>query len=144
MARDRTAVLIKQAACAGVVDFTRARPFDPAWWRWLHSRLDQLEARNLVRLYALQHAQNVAALPVTTGDGVKDHWERANGLLVKVFNRLFPWLQKDEEADAAAFERSVDQLQKMWAAEFGDPADPATQERIWATACALDPTLRRN
>jgi len=124
------------------VDFSEARPSDPAWWRWLHSRLDLLERRNLVRLYELQHAQNVAVLPVVTAEGVKEHWERANGLLVKAFNRLFPWM-REEESDEPSFEESASELNRLWSEAFGDPNDPETQKRIWATAAALDPALAK-
>lgn len=85
----------------------------------------------------------MAALPVTTADGVKEHWDRANSLLVKVCNKLFPWLKQDEDEDEAEkFKRSVDELQRMWVEEWGDPRDPETQKKIWDTACALDPSLR--
>ncbi len=82
-------------------------------------------------------------MPVTTPEGVKSHWERANGLMLKVFDKLFPWLKTDEGDEQEEFEKSVDSLQRMWAEAWGDPRDPETQKRIWATACALDPTLKR-
>jgi hypothetical protein len=141
--RDRVAVLIRQAAFEGVVDFTKARPSDPVWWAWLGTRLDQLENRNLLRLYEIQHRQNIAAMPVTTPEGVKEHWDRANDLLIKSFNRLFPWLKKDEESDKESFERSVGDLNRLWAEAFGDPNDPEVQDRIWETACSMAPNLRR-
>lgn len=125
------------------MNFAEARPFDPAWWRWLHSRLDQLEARNLVQLYALQHAQNVAVMPVSTNEGIKEHWERANNLLLKTFNKLFPWLRDDAADDAENFEKSANDLRRLWTEAYGDPDDPEVQKRIWATACALDPSLRK-
>lgn len=125
------------------MDFSAARPSDPVWWRWLHSRLDQVEARNLARLYQIQHAQNLAVLGIVNEKGVKEHWGRANDLLVKVFNKLFPWLRTDERDEAEEIRKSADALSKLWAETFGDPNDPAVQEKIWAQACALDPTMKR-
>lgn len=141
MERDRTAVLIRQAGFEGVIDFSKARPADPGWWRWLHGRLDLVHQQNLVRVYALQHAQNVAVIPGASAEGVQQHWDRANDLLVKTFNALFPWLKKDDAGDE--FGEAVDALNQMWVEAWGDPNDPAVQDKIWATARALDPTLTK-
>ena len=74
---------------------------------------------------------------VTTPDGVKQHWERIGSLTLKVFDRLFPWLREGDREP----EQEAEQLKRLWAEAFGDPTDPATQERIMATARALDPTM---
>lgn len=142
MERDRAAVLVQQAAFAGVVDFAKARPLDPAWRRWLARRLDRLEEQNLARVYALQHAQNLAAVAVTTGDALQDHWKRAGDLLVKTFDGLFPWLRREDGDRAEAGRAAAADLSAQWAAAYGDPADPAVQERIWATARALEAGTR--
>lgn len=117
-----------------MVDFSKARPFDPVWWQWLHSRLDLLESRSVVKLYEIQHAQNIAAMQVSSGEGIKGHWDRANGLLLKMFDRMFPWLQgegSDEKTNSAS------ELSQLWAEAFGDPASPEMQKRIMATAESL-------
>ncbi len=139
MESDRRAFLIRQAAFEGLIDFSQARPFDRLWWQWLDRRLDLLESRNLGELHRIQHAQNLAALSVVEGDGVKEHWGRADELVIKIFNRLFPWRKQDEETN---LKKEIDELSDLWAKTWGDPNDPATQQRIWATACALNPKLK--
>ncbi len=95
-------------------------------------------------MYELRHRQSLAGLPGASDQGYKTLWERASDTTMKVFDILFPWLKTDEATEEARRHKSESDFANMWAQEFGDPSDPAVAERIWATAAALDPKLKRS
>jgi hypothetical protein len=121
-----------QAAAAGVVDFGRADPRDPKWWRYIRLIVDQLERENLRQYHRLCNDRIVAVLG---RDGLGR--ESATRLLAESDRRiagiakiLFPWIDHDRQESRQDQAR---QLRGAWEAQFGKLDDPETQRRIRRT-----------
>lgn len=112
---------------------------DRRWWTFLHDVLDQLESRNMREIYRIEHAQHLASLPVSSAEGLQKSWHAASQITIKMINSLFPWFKIPGENEQ--FQESVERMRSQWTSEWGDMNDPETQKRIWATACALDPSM---
>ena len=122
-----------QAAASGVVDFGRADPRDPKWWRYLRLIVDQVEQNNLKEYHRLYNDRVVAMLTRTdlTPEGTDKMLDESVSRIDSIVKILFPWVEIDREA---AKQDQAKQLRATWEAWFGKLDDPETQRRIQATA----------
>jgi hypothetical protein len=132
-----------QAAAAGVVDFGRADPRDPKWWRHLRLIIDRLEQENFKEWHRLYNERVVSVLARNdltqeSNDRLLDESDARIDGIVKV---MFPWL--DLSRDTVRKEQAQ-QLRETWESWFGKLDDPDTQRRIRETAEWLNSTARRS
>ena len=122
-----------QAAAAGVVDFGRADPRDPKWWRYLRLIINQLEQENLKEYHRLYNERVVAllsrsGLPQESTDKLL---EASDLRLLRIAKVLFPWVDLDPKT---AQREQIKHLRSLWESWFGKLDDPETQRRIHETA----------
>jgi hypothetical protein len=131
-----------QAATAGVVDFGRADPRDPKWWRYLRMVLDRLEQENLKEYHGLYNDRIVATLSRTdlTQESVENLYEASDARIGSIAKILFPWADLDR---ASMRKKQAQQMKEQWESWFGKLDDPDTQRRIQETADALEQMARR-
>ena len=117
-----------QAAAVQGIDFTAAEPRNRWWWIRTGWLLDQLEFKNVEKLYILQHQQTISVLSQKLeADAFKQQWEAANNILQHVWAINFPW-SKDAKDDYK--KREYERMMEKWKEKFGDPKDPAVQARF--------------
>ncbi len=134
-----------RAAATGAVDFTRADPRDPNWWRRLNLTLDHVEAESLLAIRMLKHASasrllaavNCAALVrPDIGSSILDgFFTEADEQITAIGSLLFPWI---EFSATNATKAAIDKMTTQWIATWGDPNDPETQAKIDATVAAME------
>ena len=131
-----------QAAAAGGVDFGRADPRDPKWWRYLRLILDQLERNNLKEYHGLYNARTVAVLGRSNleRDSAEKLLEDSETRISRIGKILFPWVELDR---AAVRKQQAQRLRETWESWFGKLDDPDTQRRIQETADWLRNTAKR-
>jgi hypothetical protein len=131
-----------QAAAAGVVDFGRADPRDPRWWRHLRTILDRLEQENLKEYHRLYNERAVAVLGRTdiVQDAAKALLEESDSRIDSMAKILFPWADFDR---TSLRKQEAQQLRDTWEAWFGKLDDPETQRRIAATVDWLKNSRKR-
>ncbi len=122
-----------RAAASGAVDFTRADPRDPRWWRGLSLVLDDLERRDAAAILQAYAAVNLSVVS-RPGADAKAALAAAGECLAGANKALFPWEKPAEKSDIKS---DAARLRDAWVRNFGDPDDPATQERIRKTVAAL-------
>jgi hypothetical protein len=132
-----------QAAAAGVVDFGRADPRDPKWWRYLRLIVDRLEQENLKEYHRLYHERLVSVLSREglTQESVDNLYEASDSRIGDIAKVLFPWADLDR---GSMRKRQAQQMRETWEAWFGKLDDPDTQRRIKETAEWLTNTARRS
>jgi DNA-binding MarR family transcriptional regulator len=118
-----------QAAAAGVVDFGRADPRSPKWWRYLRLILDQLEQKNLKEYHRLYNDRVVAILSRTdlTRESAERMLEESDSRIDSIAKVLFPWIELDRES---VRKDEIQKLRAAWEDRFGKLDDPETQRRI--------------
>lgn len=122
---------MRQAHVERRFDFRGADFFDRWWWHRLHWTLEGLEAENANRVETIRQNLHAGAITYGAGQEVFDcHWNQAQELNRRIYNRLFPWAKK-----AARNERK--QMAELWKKVWGDPADPEVQQKIEDTAAQL-------
>lgn len=125
-----------RAAARGAVDFARARPSQPSWWRALGLSLGEVEDADVAFLLAERNRVDLAAvasgiLTPESFDSVLKSSTRRLDLLQKL---LRPWEDgepADDKDDAAA------RMKAAWVATWGDPEAPETAANIAATVASL-------
>lgn len=128
---------MRQAALEGRFDFRAADFFDRWWWRRLHWVLEGLEDENANRVEALRQNLHAGAITYGVGQDVFDcHWNQAQELNRRIYNRLFPWARQAQH-------NARRELHQMWKQVWGNPDDPEVQAQIQATADALMTASRR-
>jgi hypothetical protein len=132
-----------QAAATGVVDFGRADPRDPKWWRYLILVVDRLEQENLKEYHRLYNERVVAVLSRTdiSRESAEKLLEESDARLDSVTKILFPWAKLDRKA---VHVEEAQKLRETWESWFGKLDDPDTQRRIQETADWLRNTAKRS
>jgi hypothetical protein len=122
-----------QAAAAGVLDFGRADPRDPKWWRQLRLIVNQLEQEKLKEYHRLYNDRVVAMLSRTdlTREGAERLLEESDKRIDNIAKLLFPWIDLDRES---VRQEEAQKLRSTWESWFGKLDDPDTQRRIRETA----------
>lgn len=122
-----------QAASRRGFDFRDADPRDPAWRHRLNLALYGVECAGLVAVHRLRAGRAAGLLGNSelTPASFKQLQEEATGQIERVQALLFPWLGHDPEGRRR---QAMGELEKSWAAAWGDPNDPETRARIEATA----------
>ncbi len=130
-----------QAAATGVVDFGRADPRDPKWWRYLRLFVDHLEQKNLKEYHQLYNDRVIAILGRTdlTRDSAEKLLDESESRIGSIAKILFPWADLDRTSMRK--EQAI-QLRSSWESWFGKLDDPETQKRIRDTAEWLRSTSR--
>jgi hypothetical protein len=123
---DRNAVLIKRAFLRKVITSADCEPNSAEWWQrtmplvYAMHELDDLELLKT----AHKHQCALIAHGGLKEDSFKDVQTRAKDLFQDMINILHPWEQKQTKKEG------YDDLIEMFKRHFGDPNDPAVQERI--------------
>jgi hypothetical protein len=122
-----------QAATAGVLDFGRADPRDPKWWRYLRLIINQLEQENLKEYHRLYNDRVVSMLSRTdlTRESAERLLEESDSRIDNIAKVLFPWINLDRESIR---KEEAQKLRSAWESWFGKLDDPDTQRRIRETA----------
>jgi hypothetical protein len=122
-----------QAATAGVLDFGRADPRDPKWWRYLRLIINQLEQENLKEYHRLYNDRVVSMLSRTdlTRESAERLLEESDSRIDNIAKVLFPWINLDRES---VRKEEAQKLRSAWESWFGKLDDPDTQRRIRETA----------
>lgn len=122
-----------QAATAGVVDFGRADPRDPKWWRYLRLIMDQLEQENLKEYHRLYNNRVTVMLSRTdlSQESAEKLLEESDSRINSIVKLLFPWIELDRESIRR---EQATKLRELWESWFGKLDDPETQRRIRNTA----------
>ena len=126
-----------QAASRGVVDFSKARPYDPLWRRHLRLLLDGLENQIKLEYVDLLHRHYAAILTISnpSEETFANAKERMGELSFEYYNLLYPdRAQSKEEAEKQQVRGNIDR----WQQRFGNLNSPEVQARIARTAEALD------
>jgi hypothetical protein len=131
-----------QAAAAGVIDFGRADPRDPKWWRYLRLILDQLERQNLKECYRLYNDRILAMLSRSnlTKESTELLLDDSETRITSIIKLLFPWLEVSREE---VRKQQAVKLREAWESWFGKLDDPETQRRINETAEWLRNSVRQ-
>jgi hypothetical protein len=131
-----------QAAAAGVVDFSRADPDDPKWWRHLRLVLDQLERNHLKEYHRLYNERVISVL--SRADLARESGEKlleeSDSRIDNIAKIMFPWADLDR---TTIRQEQAKQLRELWESWFGKLDDPDTQRRIQVTADWLRNTAAR-
>ncbi len=121
-----------RAAARGVVDFRRARPLEPNWWRRLNLLLDEVEAEDTLRLAgeAFRFHMLTAANSALTEAAFKSSRESAQKLFKTMDGALRPWVvDRDNKGSAEA---------ELYRQLIGDyRADPAFKAAVDAEAQSM-------
>lgn len=130
-----------QAAATGVVDFGRADPRDPKWWRHLRLIVDHLEQDNLKEYHRLYNDRVISILgrPDLSRDSAEKLIEESDSRINSIAKILFPWADLDRDSIR---KEQAQQLRASWESWFGKLDDPETQKRIRDTAEWLKSTSR--
>jgi hypothetical protein len=134
---------MRQAAAAGVIDFGRADPRDPKWWRYLRLIVNQLEQQNLKEYHRLYHDRIVSVLTTTglTQESLGKLWDDSDSRIGSIGKILFPWIELDRTAVRV---KEAEHLRTQWESWFGKLDDPDTQRRINEVATWLRNTAKRS
>jgi hypothetical protein len=126
-----------EAATRGIVDFSQAKFFDPAWRRRVKYLIGGLQDLNRREELKSDHSYYLSLLnipnlkPDLFGDVVK--------LLERTRTRLEaawrPWVTP--ESNEAQKTAEAKRLQTLWERQWGKLDDPETQRKIAATAAAM-------
>lgn len=115
------------AAARGVIDFSRARPLDPAWRRRRDALLDAVGRELDLEVLRANHAHNLAL--VGNPSLTEDSWKRVQGAAMAcaqaVQATLRPWEPPPEERRAA----EARDLRDAYVRLVGDPSSPEVRER---------------
>jgi hypothetical protein len=122
-----------QAAAAGALDFGRADPRDPKWWRYLRLIINQIERENLKEYHQLYNNRVVSMLSRTdlTRESAERLLEESDSRIDSIAKILFPWVNLDRES---VRKEEAQKLRSTWESWFGKLDDPDTQRRIRETA----------
>lgn len=118
-----------RAAARGVVDFSKARLGDVAWWRRVNT-LVQAMARDdeLVPLRAaFDYRRSLVGNSGLTPESFKDSQKTAGDLFQEITTVVRPWADK---AAAAATETVVGGLIDAYKRLIGDPNDPEFRAKL--------------
>ena len=119
--------LLLKAHLTGLVDFSKARPFDRFWYvklRWIFRYLeDEGEKEHLQRIHDL----HCGALDYTEQKTFDHHWEQAIEVESKLTKLTFPWRRGNDRKTIIA------DMTKQWEAVFGKMDDDETNKKIQQT-----------
>ena len=123
-----------KAASSGLIDFATFNPHSVASWTRLKLLLEELDKQNTVRLWEMQHHQQLSMMSHTdmTTESLDKSWESATGIVNDVADILFPWNAGAD--DSAERKTAYDRLRDSWVTAWGDPSDPTVSATIKATA----------
>lgn len=129
---------MRQAHLERRFDFREADFFDRWWWRRLHWVLEGMEDENANRIESIRQNLHAGAITYGVGSEIFDcHWNQAQELNRRIYNRLFPWARQ-------ARRQVYKDLANLWKKVWGDPADPEVQKKIEATVEQLRNLARAN
>lgn len=101
------------------------------WWLRVNWVLRLYEETQLVKLRERALDCTLARLANAEGPGRVELVKRVNGQLQELIHSYMPWLPKVDATMA-------DALTEQWVKQWGDPKDPAVQDRILRTVAALN------
>lgn len=116
------------AAVAGAVDFSRARPREANWWRYLRAMLTAFERRQSSTLHLASYAQGLSAMmnPNLSEDGMRSAQKQILHSYYDLVGSLRPWEGVNYEQRKRS-EAGADR--QAYIDAFGvDPYDPEFKE----------------
>lgn len=124
--------LTYQAAVHGVVDFSKAEPYEKRWQQHLSTRLLGVLADRQLRALEAKIRFRLAELQAFAGDNETYSQARADAVdLVEAYCALLqPWLPYQRRRQE---KQEVDRLTNAWEEAFGKLSDPNTQRGIRET-----------
>lgn len=130
--------MILRAGALGLIDFSRMRPFDPAWHRRSRLILRGLSFEDDNRLYETLHRHHLAKLGVygISSESLTSVQKDCGEALDNVLAAQRPWQferkskEKREQAEATA-------MKAAWERRFGSTDDPEVQARLERARDAL-------
>jgi len=126
---DRGAKLVVRAATRGIIDFSKARFYDPSWWLYLASIFDELEDeidRDIERLL-FQHQLALLSSGSLSSADFKLLQAGARKTFEDLSQSLQPWLRDLIEKTRQTEQNS---LVEIYRREIGDMRDPEFNKKI--------------
>ncbi len=138
MDQNQFACLALQAAAKGLVDFSEADYFDPAWNRRLRLLLKALEAENdrEISMMRYQHRAMLLTTPWLDPAAISDTQDAALRDLDAVVGYYRPW-EFDKKTREEKEVADTTKLRNTWQRTFGSLDDPKVQDRLAKTRAAL-------
>jgi hypothetical protein len=124
---DRNAVLIQRAFLRKVITSNDCEPDEAAWWRRTMPLVRSMHEFDTLSLLNAIH-QHQCALISHGGlkeESFKDVQTQAKATFQDMMNIVQPWARKSQDAVADDRQTVIDEFK----ARFGDPNDPAVQEK---------------
>jgi hypothetical protein len=116
-----------QAACEGMIDYSKADLLDPKWWQKFWLVLDYVGRVATSKSLEYKFAFNLAVLDYRTDQTTLDaHWEAAEHLRTKLCRSIMPWIDTGPEDTKEKLEAMRERYIETW----GDPQDPAYQAEM--------------
>jgi hypothetical protein len=133
-----------EAAVRGIVDFSQARIYDPAWRRRLTYLISGLQALNYREELRLSHDYYLALLgvPALKPESFEDLKKGLQAVQEKLETAFRPWHSGESEAAKKRAEQA--ELRAAWERQWGKLDDPATQQRIARMAHAFQQQRQQN
>ena len=133
---DRIGWLIPEAAVRGIIDFSKARFFDPAWQRHAQSLLLGLQRLNKKEQADIRHRHYCAVMQMAKLSE-ESAGETEQAATVELHRYEDAFLPNAKEVRKQAEEGVAKGRVSRWEDRYGKMNDPETQERIRQTAEAL-------
>lgn len=137
MVADRGAVLLIRAASRGVIDFSKCRVLDIAWWRKVNAVVQSMATED--ELVGLKAALQFQCALVGNGTLTNESFDAAKktsqNLLNSIFNLTQPWAAKSiSEVKTEEIQSLVD----LYKQTIGDPDDPEFRKKLEADLARLE------
>lgn len=129
MEGDRGTTLIFRAAVQGVVDFSKARFFDPSWWTYLALVFDELheETNRDIHKLLFQHQLALLSSGSLSADNFKKVQTDARESFDRISNSLQPWLRQWLLGQRKTMEEDMVSLYQR---EIGNMNDPEFRQKM--------------
>jgi hypothetical protein len=123
---DRNAVLIKRAFLRKVITSADCEPNSAEWWQRTMPLVYAMHELDDLELLKTAHKHQCALISHggLNEDSFKDVQTRAKDLFQDMINILHPWEREQTKKEG------YDDLIETFKRHFGDPSDPAVQERL--------------
>jgi hypothetical protein len=128
--RDRAAVLTLRAAVQGVVDYRKADPHNPIWWkhwRYLVKAMDEKAHETLLH-HALEFQLALVSNSRISSDDFTKVQREAKELFGDIEGSLRPWLGRTKQDRQT---RDVEDFRAMWKEAAGFDLDDVEAREAW-------------
>jgi hypothetical protein len=129
LAKDRVAVLTRRAAARGLIDFGKARWYDPAWWRHCRGMFAEIEEQDALEVNKACLTFYSMVVARSGSEDVQNQLDKAGELVQQIQSLLWPWAATTKQEQQL---QTVQEAQKFYTQLAGAAPGTATFDQLIA------------